>query len=83
MVLETAGLNATELSAFCRERGLFPELMESWRQSCQEANQKPVLTLTERKNLDSRHQQVTWTPKTEPALMRASLPARIGQEKPH
>ena len=27
--------------------------------------------------------QVTWTPKTEPALMRASLPARLGQEKPH
>ena len=26
---------------------------------------------------------VTWTPKTEPALMRASLPARLGQEKPH
>ena len=26
---------------------------------------------------------VTWTPKTEPALMRASLTARIGQEKPH
>ena len=27
--------------------------------------------------------QVTWTPETEPAVMRASLPARIGQEKPH
>ena len=26
---------------------------------------------------------VTWTPETEPVLMRASLPARIGQEKPH
>jgi hypothetical protein len=26
---------------------------------------------------------LTWTPKTEPALMRASLPARLGQEKPH
>ena len=26
---------------------------------------------------------VTWTLKTEPALMRASLPARIGQEKLH
>jgi transposase len=25
VVLETAGLNATELSAFCRERGLYPE----------------------------------------------------------
>ena len=28
-------------------------------------------------------QGVTWTPETEPVLMRASLPARIGQEKPH
>jgi hypothetical protein len=26
---------------------------------------------------------VTWTPKTEPVLMRASLSARLGQEKPH
>ena len=26
---------------------------------------------------------VTWTPKTDPALMRASLSARLGQEKPH
>ena len=26
---------------------------------------------------------VTWTPETDPALMRASLPARIGQEKLH
>ena len=28
VVLETAGLNATELSAFCRERGLYPELVD-------------------------------------------------------
>ena len=26
---------------------------------------------------------LTWTPKTEPVLMRASQPARLGQEKPH
>ena len=26
---------------------------------------------------------LTWTPETEPALMRASQPARLGQEKPH
>ncbi len=25
VVLETAGLNATEISTYCRERGLFPE----------------------------------------------------------
>jgi transposase len=44
VVLETAGLNATELSAYCRERGLFPEQMERWRQASQDANEKPVLT---------------------------------------
>ncbi|WP_231605113.1 helix-turn-helix domain-containing protein [Synechococcus sp. CBW1006] len=33
VVLETAGLNATELSAYCRERGLFPEQVESRRLS--------------------------------------------------
>ena len=27
--------------------------------------------------------RLTWTPKTEPALIRASLSARLGQEKPH
>ena len=27
--------------------------------------------------------QVTWTPKPEPMLMRASPPARLGKEKPH
>jgi transposase-like protein len=33
LVLETAGLNATELSAYCRERGLLPEQVERWRQA--------------------------------------------------
>jgi hypothetical protein len=31
----------------------------------------------------AKQPSLTWTPETEPALMRASLPARIGQEKPH
>jgi transposase-like protein len=31
VVLEIAGLNATELSAYCRERGLYPEQVERWR----------------------------------------------------
>jgi transposase-like protein len=35
VVLETAGLNATELSAHCRERGLLPEQVERWRQASQ------------------------------------------------
>ena len=32
VVLQSAGLNATELSAYCRERGFFPEQVSRWRQ---------------------------------------------------
>ena len=52
VVLQTAGLNATELSAYCRERGLYPEQVECWRQASQDANEKPVLTLKEQKELE-------------------------------
>ena len=33
VVQETGGLNATELSAYCRERDLCPEQVVRWRQS--------------------------------------------------
>jgi transposase-like protein len=33
VVLESSGLNATELSAYCCERGLFPEQVSRWRQA--------------------------------------------------
>ena len=52
VVLETSGLNATELSAYCRERGLFPEQVSRWRQAAQDANAKPVLTMAEQKELE-------------------------------
>jgi transposase len=52
VLMETAGLNATELSAYCRERGLYPEQVERWRQASQDANEKPVLTLKEQKELE-------------------------------
>lgn len=38
VVLEIAGLNATELSAYYRKRGLYPEQVERWRQASQDAN---------------------------------------------
>ena len=38
VVLETVGLNATEQGGYCRERGLFPEQVERWRQAAQHAN---------------------------------------------
>ena len=52
MVLDTAVLNATELSAYCRERCLYPEQVERWRQAVQDANEKPVLTYTEQEELE-------------------------------
>ena len=57
VVLETAGLNATELSAYCRERGLYPEQVDRWRQAAQDANEKPVLTLKEQKELEKLRAQ--------------------------
>jgi hypothetical protein len=36
VVLENAGMNATELGAYCREQGLFPEQVDRWRQAAQE-----------------------------------------------
>jgi transposase len=38
VVLETAGLNVIELSSYCRERGLYPEQVERWRQASQAAS---------------------------------------------
>jgi uncharacterized small protein (DUF1192 family) len=57
VVLETAGLNGTELSSYCRERGLYPEQVERWRQASQDANEKPVLTLKEQRELEKLRAQ--------------------------
>jgi len=52
VVLETAGLNDTELGAYCRERGLFPAQVSRWRQAATDANAAPVLTMAEQKELE-------------------------------
>ena len=37
-VLETAALNESELSSYCRERGLYPNQIKDWRAACEQAN---------------------------------------------
>jgi transposase-like protein len=37
-VVETAAMNEAELSAYCRERGLYPEQVRQWREACEQAN---------------------------------------------
>lgn len=36
-VVETAGMNATELAEYCRTRGLYPEQVHGWRRACEQA----------------------------------------------
>jgi hypothetical protein len=45
VVLETAGLNPTELSFYYLERDLFPDEAERWRQESQDANEMQLLSL--------------------------------------
>lgn len=38
MVLEAAPLSETELAAYCRRKGVYPEQIAQWRQACEKAN---------------------------------------------
>jgi transposase len=38
LVVETARLNPTELSSYCRELGLYPQQVERWPQADHDAN---------------------------------------------
>jgi transposase-like protein len=57
VVLETAGLNSTELGGYCREKGLYPEQVDRWRKAAQDANAQPLLTMADQKDLQKRHQE--------------------------
>lgn len=45
IVVETASLNAAELSEYCRQKGLYVEQVESWRDACMQANGGPYAFL--------------------------------------
>ncbi|MCF6281214.1 MAG: IS3 family transposase [Candidatus Polarisedimenticolaceae bacterium] len=37
-VMETGAMNEAELSAYCRQRGLYPEQIREWKEACEKAN---------------------------------------------
>jgi transposase-like protein len=37
-VIETAPMNESERSEYCRKRGLYPEQLAAWRRACEQAN---------------------------------------------
>jgi hypothetical protein len=49
VVLETARMSEVELSAWCRQKGLYVEQVKMWRQICEDANQR-----AEKMGIDSR-----------------------------
>lgn len=59
VVLETARMNETELSAYCRQKGLFVEQVKAWRLACEEANERVEQTSAEiRKALQTEKKRV-------------------------
>ncbi len=38
IVVETASLNAAELSEYCQNKGLYVKQFEAWRDACMQAN---------------------------------------------
>jgi transposase-like protein len=37
-VIETYSMNASEIAGYCRNRGLYPEQIQEWREACLKAN---------------------------------------------
>lgn len=37
-VVETAAMSEVEVAEYCRQRGLYPEQIQRWRRSCEDAN---------------------------------------------
>jgi hypothetical protein len=55
---ETAGLSATELGGYCRDRDLFPQLLDRWRQDAQDASSQRLMPMAEHKeDLEKSHQR--------------------------
>ena len=37
-VLETSAMSETDVAAYCREKGIYPEQLADWRAACEQAN---------------------------------------------
>ncbi len=47
VIIETAPLSESELSQYCREKGLYPEQVQRWRQDCLHGFQSSEVTSKE------------------------------------
>jgi len=57
VVVETASLNEVELSEYCRRKGLYPEQISAWRDTCLQAN-ATVSPKVDRAQLSAQTKQI-------------------------
>jgi len=57
IVLETACLNEVDLGEYCRSKGLFPEHIKLWRQTCAQAH-APLSPREDRKQLTAQKKKI-------------------------
>ncbi len=57
IVVQTASLDETQLSEYCRRQGLYPQQLEAWRTSCSQAN-AVVSSKLERAKVREHKQQI-------------------------
>ena len=57
VVLETVSLNEVELGEYCRRKGLFPQQISAWRQTCMQAH-APLAPKADRRKLRNQAQEI-------------------------
>jgi len=57
VVLESAAFNEVELGEYCRRKGLYPQEITAWRESCMQAN-RAASTRTERAEVRAYKQEI-------------------------
>lgn len=57
IVLETASLNEVELGEYCRRKGLFPQMIDAWQKTCQQAH-APLAPKADRTTIRTQKKEI-------------------------
>lgn len=57
IVLETAGLNESELGEYCRRKGLFSQQIAAWQENCKQAH-APQTSRHDRRTIQSQKKEI-------------------------
>ena len=56
-VIQSTGLDGSDLGAFCRERGLYPKQLARWRQAAEDANSSSAANMSDQRELRKQNQE--------------------------